>query len=78
MRLEQSERIRDERDRDLKNGFDFERDPLMRFIVFQLADERWHIVWSYHHVLLDGWSLGLVMRDFAAAYAAGRADPRWR
>lgn len=71
---EQTLRIQDARDRDLQRGFDFEREPLMRFAVFRLSADRWHIVWSYHHVLLDGWSLGLVMRDFAAAYAAPDAD----
>ena len=65
---EQHVAVRDARARDLAGGFDFERQTLMRFAIFRTADDRWEIVWSYHHALLDGWSLGLVYRDFARAY----------
>ena len=71
----QTARVREERDRDLATGFDFERDTLMRFIIFQLGEARWEVVWTYHHVLLDGWSLGLVFRDFAAAYGVADGAP---
>ena len=54
--------------RDRDRGFDFEREALLRFAVFRLAEARWRIVWSYHHALLDGWSLGIVLRDFGNAY----------
>ena len=63
----------------LADGFDFEQGPLLRFAVCRLDDARWEVQWTYHHVLLDGWSLSLVLADFARAYEgellAPGADP---
>ncbi|HJU38685.1 MAG TPA: condensation domain-containing protein, partial [Tahibacter sp.] len=39
-------------DRDL--GFDFARPPLLRVALLRLADARWQMLWTYHHILLDG------------------------
>ena len=64
-------RIREWQRRDLERGFDLARQPLMRVGVLRLAPDRHHVVWSYHHLLLDGWSLGLVYRDFRLAYVRG-------
>ncbi|ACB75255.1 non-ribosomal peptide synthetase [Opitutus terrae] len=66
---EQRKRIAAARAADLARGFDLERDPLWRVTLFRTADDAVELVWSYHHVLLDGWSLGLVQRDLLAAYA---------
>ncbi|MEV5721079.1 amino acid adenylation domain-containing protein [Amycolatopsis mediterranei] len=45
---------------------------LMRVRVLRLAD-RPVLVWSYHHLLLDGWSDGIVLGEVAAAYRDGAA-----
>ena len=65
---EQQTRIADHRAADLARPFDLAHDPLWRVTVWQLADDLNQIGWSYHHVLLDGWSLGLVHRDLFALY----------
>ncbi|HEX7240703.1 MAG TPA: amino acid adenylation domain-containing protein, partial [Longimicrobiaceae bacterium] len=62
-------------DADRAEGFDPARPPLMRVGLFRLADERRRLVWTHHHILLDGWSIPLVFRDLVAlydAYAGGR------
>lgn len=57
-----------------QRGFDFARAPLMRLHLIRCAEQSWYFVWTRHHVLLDGWSGPLVLRDVMAcltAYAAG-------
>jgi|UniRef100_UPI004048FA54 amino acid adenylation domain-containing protein/non-ribosomal peptide synthase protein (TIGR01720 family) len=66
---EQQSRIAESRAADLNRRFDLARDTLWRVTVWQLTDDLCEIVWSYHHVLLDGWSLGLVQKDLLSLYA---------
>ncbi|HEY2293238.1 MAG TPA: condensation domain-containing protein [Thermoanaerobaculia bacterium] len=53
---------------DRERGFDPERAPLMRVIVVRLGERRRFLVWSHHHLILDGWCRVLVWRDLTAAY----------
>ena len=75
---EQARRIAAARSADLVRGFDLERDALWRVVVWQTTADTFQVVWSYHHVLLDGWSLGIVHRDLLQIYetraAGGRAQ----
>jgi len=57
---------------DQTRGFDLHQAPLMRVTLFRLADETWRCVWSFHHLLLDGWSLSLALKDVFAFYEASR------
>jgi amino acid adenylation domain-containing protein/non-ribosomal peptide synthase protein (TIGR01720 family) len=53
-----------------KRGFDLTRAPLMRLALVRLEDEVHKLIWSSHHLLLDGWSLPLVVRDAFTLYEA--------
>jgi hypothetical protein len=47
----------------------------MRLALFQLSDELHEFVWSYHHIIMDGWSVALVRAEvlnFYAAFCEGR------
>uniref|UniRef100_UPI0021D0C24A condensation domain-containing protein n=1 Tax=Kordiimonas aquimaris TaxID=707591 RepID=UPI0021D0C24A len=57
-------------EKDRAIGFDFGQAPLMRMSLIRLSDDRYHFLWSHHHVLLDGWGLPLVFSDFFSAYHA--------
>ena len=46
--------------------------PLMRLALIRLEAEKYHFVWSHHHLLLDGWSLNLVLREVLVCYEAFR------
>ncbi|WP_028229688.1 non-ribosomal peptide synthetase, partial [Paraburkholderia ferrariae] len=56
-------------DDDRAAGIDVTRAPLMRLTVVRTGERRHHLVWTHHHVLLDGWSvsqlLGEVLRHYA-------------
>jgi amino acid adenylation domain-containing protein/non-ribosomal peptide synthase protein (TIGR01720 family) len=67
---EQNARIGTYIEQDIKRGFDFQRDALMRIAVLQLGDTTYQIVWSYHHILFDGWCLGTLYKEFNAIYSA--------
>ncbi|WP_410607963.1 amino acid adenylation domain-containing protein [Amycolatopsis sp. lyj-109] len=54
--------------------FDVENPPLLRFLLIRLADRRYRFVSTNHHVLTDGWSMPLILRDLFALYA-GRPVP---
>jgi amino acid adenylation domain-containing protein/non-ribosomal peptide synthase protein (TIGR01720 family) len=55
-----------------RRGFDLERPPLMRLVLIRFADETWRFVWTHHHLLLDGWSLPLLVRELFALYEGER------
>src|SRR6185437_10075281 len=44
--------------------------PLLRLVVAQLPDDEVLLVWTVHHVLLDGWSAALVFGEVCEQYAA--------
>src|SRR3954452_847645 len=55
---------------DRARGFDPARAPLMRLALFRTGDQAHELVWTHHHLLVDGWSVGLVFRDVVALYDA--------
>ncbi|WP_346926773.1 MFS transporter [uncultured Arthrobacter sp.] len=57
---------------DRVRGFDLTKAPLMRFALFRLADKAYRFVWSFHHLLLDGWSGALLSNEVFAFYQAAR------
>jgi hypothetical protein len=52
-----------------RRGFDLKVPPLMRVALIRLANKRWRVLWTYHHIILDGWSEALVLRALFGAYA---------
>ncbi|MDX3784701.1 non-ribosomal peptide synthetase, partial [Streptomyces europaeiscabiei] len=70
----QSEVLRDERSR----RFDLSRPPLIRFALLRLAEDRYQLVLTNHHILLDGWSLPLLMQDLFAYYFQGKPEANLR
>lgn len=50
--------------------FDLEKGPLMRVALFLLGKNKVHVVWNYHHILMDGWSMPILIRDLFTTYIA--------
>jgi amino acid adenylation domain-containing protein len=50
-------------------GMDLTRAPLTRVAIVQVTDDRVRLVWTFHHILLDGWSAFHVLSDVLAGYA---------
>ncbi|MEH2243334.1 condensation domain-containing protein [Nostoc sp.] len=53
---------------DRQKNFDFSQPPLMRLTLIRLSDDSYQFVLSKHHLILDGWSSALVMKDFIQIY----------
>lgn len=51
-------------------GFDLSKDLLFKVAVFQLSEEAYQLIWSNHHILIDGWSLGILMKKLLQYYEA--------
>src|SRR6266850_652409 len=50
--------------------FDLAHDALLRASLFQLEDED-HVLWlTLHHIVSDGWSVGVLFREIGALYDA--------
>lgn len=60
------------READTRRGFHLRHDRLMRVQLFRLGDDRFEMVWSNPHILLDGWSGSVLLGEFAQFYAAVR------
>jgi len=73
---DQEAELRAHLDDDRRRGFDLAQAPLLRLALFRTGEASYRFVWTFHHVLLDGRSFPLVVKDVFAAYdalAAGRA-----
>ncbi|MFH8336565.1 non-ribosomal peptide synthase/polyketide synthase [Streptomyces sp. AM6-12] len=55
---------------DLARGLDLTAAPLMRLTLVRLPGDRLHLLWTSHHLILDGWSLAQVLTDVFAEYTA--------
>ena len=49
--------------------FDLEHGPLVRAELLRLAADNHLLVFTAHHIVCDGWSFGVIVRDLAAIYA---------
>jgi amino acid adenylation domain-containing protein/non-ribosomal peptide synthase protein (TIGR01720 family) len=55
---------------DRNSGFVLSQAPLMRLALFRVAADVYHLIWSSHHLLIDGWSVPLVLNEVFACYDA--------
>ncbi|HEX8186396.1 MAG TPA: condensation domain-containing protein, partial [Blastocatellia bacterium] len=50
--------------------FDLMRGPLLRIILLRLGEQNYRLLLTMHHIISDGWSMGVFMREVAALYEA--------
>lgn len=55
---------------ELKKKFDLSQAPLMRFTLIQEAEDSYRLIWNHHHLLIDGWSMPLLLDEVFAYYEA--------
>gem|GEM_PF-1294727 len=47
--------------------------PVMRVTLVRTAADRHVLIWDSYHILMDGWSMSVLLRDLHAAYRAARS-----
>ncbi|MED4570421.1 tyrocidine non-ribosomal peptide synthetase TycC [Brevibacillus agri] len=52
--------------------FDLTKDSLMKAAIFQTGENKYQFVWAFHHIIVDGWTLGVLLQKLLAYYAALR------
>jgi amino acid adenylation domain-containing protein len=58
--------------------FDLERGPLVRATLARLGEREHTLLLSLHHIVADGWSIGVLVRELSVLYSAfvqGRPSP---
>ncbi|MFD5429392.1 amino acid adenylation domain-containing protein, partial [Streptomyces sp. NPDC127084] len=62
-----------------RRPFDLAAEPPVRTTLLRIAPDQHVLVVALHHIVGDGWSMGPLLRDLAAAYAARRdgSVPEW-
>ncbi len=54
--------------KDRHTGFDLSTAPLMRITMIKTGDDSYKMVWTHHHIILDGWSVSILMAEFMNLY----------
>ena len=57
-------------DADRRAGLAFDRATQCRFALIRTADDRHEFVWTFHHIVLDGWAMPLLLTELLALYEA--------
>lgn len=58
----------------VETPFDLERGPLLRAELLVLSAQEHMLLLNAHHIVCDGWSFGVLVRELAALYAHGIGD----
>ncbi|MEU1038519.1 non-ribosomal peptide synthase/polyketide synthase [Streptomyces sp. NPDC005907] len=72
---ERESRLRELLDRGRERGIDLGQAPLQRLVIARLSDDSVRVVWSFHHLILDGWSLFQVLSDVFTCHALPAGEP---
>ncbi|MEL4012530.1 amino acid adenylation domain-containing protein, partial [Bacillus velezensis] len=54
---------------DRSKGFDITKDTLMRVCLIKTEESFYKLVWSFHHILLDGWCIGIILDELFTIYS---------
>ena len=67
---EQKTHMEEFAEQDRQTGFTLDKPPLVRLSIFLLSDDSFQMMLTMHHIITDGWSLGLLFSEFCRVYNA--------
>ncbi|MBK7992405.1 MAG: LLM class flavin-dependent oxidoreductase [Blastocatellia bacterium] len=53
---------------DRNKSFNLSKAPLMRLTLIQMGIKKYRFIWSHHHIILDGWSIPIVLEQLFLIY----------
>jgi surfactin family lipopeptide synthetase C len=56
--------------RQREQGFALNQPPLMDCTLIKLSKEGYRFIWRHHHILMDGWGVPIILREFLSFYEA--------
>lgn len=66
--VSQSAAITEKVQQDLAKEFDLLNNDLLRVTLIKKAADRYSVIWSFHHIIIDGWCLGILLEELLAIY----------
>ncbi|WP_172284686.1 condensation domain-containing protein, partial [Chryseobacterium sp. LAM-KRS1] len=54
------------KENDIIRGFALNQPTQLRLIIVELSNDTYEFIWSYHHIIMDGWCLSILINDFSA------------
>ncbi|MER0465954.1 amino acid adenylation domain-containing protein, partial [Bacillus cabrialesii subsp. cabrialesii] len=66
----QSQFIEQWKEEDRAQGFQLQKDMLMRIALIQTGEGQYTCIWTFHHIMMDGWCLSIVLKEFLHIYAS--------
>lgn len=67
-RTDKEEYVRTQVEAELFRSFDLAADLLLRAAIWQLEEHRWIFSYTMHHIISDGWSMGVLIRELLTVY----------
>ncbi|CAM4470368.1 Beta-ketoacyl-acyl-carrier-protein synthase I [Mycobacterium basiliense] len=58
-------------DEERRGGFNLEQGPAIRFLLIELPDAHWRLLITIHHIVIDGWSVPILVRELFTLYLLG-------
>ncbi len=56
-------------ERELRQGFTLSEWPLFRISIYQRGAEKFDVIWTTHHIIMDGWSTSIFYEELFQAYS---------
>ncbi|MBN2862731.1 MAG: amino acid adenylation domain-containing protein, partial [Bacteroidales bacterium] len=69
---EKNEYIKKTEVQEINRGFNLSTDNLIRIGIIRIDQELYKIIWSHHHILMDGWCLGIIIQELMEIYQSLR------
>jgi non-ribosomal peptide synthase protein (TIGR01720 family) len=67
---EQDNFIENLKNRERDNLFDLSTPPLLRMQLIKTNDISYHLLWSTHHIIMDGWCFPIILKDLSEIYTS--------
>ena len=64
----QEQKLKSFKDNNKKDGLNFQKKPLSKVSLIKIKKDSFYLVWCCHHLLLDGWSSSIILKDVFAYY----------